>query len=204
MAAERFGAVFEPDQAGAVVVVSAAVPVVADVYLQDAVTFGYLDLDGGGAGVLGGVGQGFSAGCRPPSARRAGCSPRAISRSSSSTSSADATAKWASPLPGGPGSSCAALPRDHPAAPRDREGGLQVGELGKVVRGVDERRVGRLHDLGVVLRAAVITRPRPKPWSSAGIFRGDRGGEVTALNERGRCAGSAMTSRRPKGATGRP
>ncbi|HUK68920.1 MAG TPA: hypothetical protein VLW50_09250 [Streptosporangiaceae bacterium] len=38
------------------------------------------------------------------------------------------------------------------------------------------------------------------------IFRGlgGRGGEVTALNESGRCTGSAVTSCRPRGATGRP
>jgi hypothetical protein len=32
---------------------------------------------------------------------------------------------------------------------------------------------------------------------------GDRGGEVTAFNEWGRCTGSAVISRRPRGVTGR-
>jgi hypothetical protein len=62
VAAEGFDPVFEPDQAGAVAEARAAVPGVADAYVQDAVTFSYLDVGGGGAGVLGGVGQGFGDG----------------------------------------------------------------------------------------------------------------------------------------------
>ena len=59
VAAERFGPVFEPDQPGPVAEVRAAAPVVADAHVQDAVTFGHLDLGAGGAGVLGCVGQGL-------------------------------------------------------------------------------------------------------------------------------------------------
>ena len=62
VAAERFGPVLEPDQAGAVAEVRAAAAVVADAHVQDAVAFGHLDVGGGGAGVLGGVGQCFGDG----------------------------------------------------------------------------------------------------------------------------------------------
>ena len=57
MAAERFGPVFEPDQPGPVTEVRAAPPVVADAHMQNLVTFGHVDIGGGGMGVLGSVGQ---------------------------------------------------------------------------------------------------------------------------------------------------
>jgi hypothetical protein len=60
--AERLGPVLKPDQAGAVAEVSAAAPVVADAQVQDAVICCYLDAGGSGAGVFGGVGQGFGDG----------------------------------------------------------------------------------------------------------------------------------------------
>ena len=59
MAAECLGAVLEPDQARAVAEVRAAAAVVADVYVQDAVPFGHLNVGGGGISVLGRVRQRF-------------------------------------------------------------------------------------------------------------------------------------------------
>jgi hypothetical protein len=62
VAAECFGPVFEPDQAGAVAEVRAAAPVVTDAYVQDTVTGVRFDVGSGGVGVLGGVGKGFGDG----------------------------------------------------------------------------------------------------------------------------------------------
>ena len=56
-ATERLGPVPEPEQAGALAEAGAAPAVVAYPDVQDAVAFGCLDVGGGGAGVLGGVGQ---------------------------------------------------------------------------------------------------------------------------------------------------
>src|SRR5215469_14799393 len=62
VAAEGLGPVFEADQPGAVGEVRAAAAVVTDAQLQDAAIFGCVDLGGGGAGVLGGFGEGFGDG----------------------------------------------------------------------------------------------------------------------------------------------
>jgi hypothetical protein len=55
VAAECFGAVFEPEQPAAVAEVRAAAPVVTHAQVQNAVARGDLDVGGGGAGVLGGL-----------------------------------------------------------------------------------------------------------------------------------------------------
>jgi hypothetical protein len=57
VAAERLGAVSEPDEACAVGEVGAAEPVVADAHAQGVLVCGDLNVDGGGVRVLGGIGQ---------------------------------------------------------------------------------------------------------------------------------------------------
>jgi hypothetical protein len=57
--AKCIGPVFKPDQAGALAEVRPAAPVVVDAQVQGVVAGGDLDVRGGGARVLGGVGQGL-------------------------------------------------------------------------------------------------------------------------------------------------